>query len=62
MTSPKAFWISLAVLLAIHTVVSVAGYHLFTARSQMPSDGTPADITTPEQRAAGQTSLGGFHA
>jgi hypothetical protein len=57
MTSPKAFWISLVVLLAIHTAVSIAGYQLFTARSRMPGDGTPAEVTTPEQRADGQISF-----
>jgi hypothetical protein len=57
MTSTRAFWVSLAVLFALHTVVSFASYRLFTFRSPMPSDGAPLDITTPEQRAAGERSF-----
>lgn len=57
MTSSKAFCISLAFLFATHTLVSVVGYRLFTVRSQMPGDGQPIDITTPEQRAVGQSSF-----
>jgi hypothetical protein len=57
MTSARAFWISLAVLLAVHTVVSILGYRVFTVHSQMPGDGTPIDVTTPQQRAAGESSF-----
>ena len=57
MTSSKAFWVSLAVLIALHTVVSFASYRVFTVSSPMPGDGTPVDITTPEQKAAGESSF-----
>lgn len=57
MTSSKAFWVSLAVLFALHTVVSFASYRLFTVSSPMPGDGTPVEITTPEQKAAGESSF-----
>lgn len=57
MTSARAFWISLAVLFALHTIISFASYRLFTVSSPMPGDGTPVEITTPEQKAAGETSF-----
>jgi len=57
MTTARAFRISLGVLLAVHTIVSLVSYRVFTVRSQMPGDGTPVEITTPEQRVAGQTSF-----
>jgi len=57
MTSARDFWVSLAVLFTLHTVVSFASYRLFTVRSPLPGDGAPIETTTPEQRAAGESSF-----
>jgi|ERR1035437_2191228 len=53
----KAFWIALLVLFILHSVVSLVSYRYFTIRLPVPNDYAPADITTPAQRAAGESVI-----
>ena len=42
------------VLLVLHSVISFASYRFFTVRTLWPEGKAPVDISTPEQKAAGE--------
>jgi hypothetical protein len=46
------------ILLAVHTVLSLLGYRFLVSRTEteLPVNSTPVEITTPEQRARGESS------
>ena len=53
----KNFWLTLLVLLCVHTAVCFAADRLFTSRYTAPPDAAPAETTTAEDRARGVTSF-----
>jgi hypothetical protein len=53
----KNFWLTLLVLLCVHTAVCFAADRLFTSRYTAPPDATSVETTTPEQRARGEASF-----
>jgi peptidase E len=55
MTTPhlRTFWIALAVLLLLHSVVSFASYRIFTRNDMKPGDEAPVVIST----SAGQVAI-----
>ena len=56
----KQFFIALATLALVHSVVSFAAYRFLTKTTVQSSPGTPPiETTTPEQRARGELSFVG---
>jgi len=52
----KNFWITLLVLLCVHTVVCFVADRMFTSRYTAPPGAEPIKTTTPEQKARGEAS------
>jgi hypothetical protein len=50
----KNVWLSLLVLVCIHTAVCIIADRVFTTRYTAPPGTSFEEITTPEQRARGQ--------
>lgn len=53
----KNFWLTLLVLVFVHTAVCFAADRLFTSRYTAPPDAAPVETTTPEQMARGEASF-----
>lgn len=53
----KNFWLTLLILLCVHTAVCLVADRLFTSRYTAPPDAAPVETTTPEQKARGVTSF-----
>jgi hypothetical protein len=56
----KLFLVALGALALVHTLVSFAAYQFLTETKLLSTntpDSTPVDITTPEQRARGESSF-----
>src|SRR3954462_9842345 len=54
----KAFWTALAVLVVVHSIVSLAAYQFFTKTSVGSKTKYPTvEVTTPEQRARGEAAF-----
>jgi hypothetical protein len=48
------FWLTIAVLLLVHTVVCFGADRIFTTRHVAPPGAAPIETTTPEQQARGE--------
>ena len=51
------FWITLLVLLCVHTAVCFVADRMFTSRYTAPPGAAPMETTTPEQKVGGEASF-----
>jgi len=57
-TNIRNFWISLLVLVVLHTVVTFVAYRVFTTRTtESVAESPPVETSTPEQRASGGMTI-----
>ena len=51
------FWLTLLILVCVHTAVCFAADRVFTLRYTAPPNAAPVETTTPDQKARGEKSF-----